>query len=180
MKKYIVTLTKEERETVGEIAAKGKHKSQKIINSLILLGTDEGKFQEKRSTNKEIARVLKISMKKILKLKWVILLLGLMLASASHAGVILNIYPDAIQDKDGSDGAAPFVNDNIEFFYPSTPADPTNVNNRLDGATLNPVMDGPTLLYYQYENMELDGGSLGVRFWKGSIHSRGFSACMKL
>jgi len=42
MKKYIVTLTEDERETLGILASRGKHKSQKIINSLILLGCDEG------------------------------------------------------------------------------------------------------------------------------------------
>ena len=65
MKKYIVTLTEGERETLGALTSKGKHKSQKIINSLILLGCDKGEFQKERSPNKEIARVLKISMKKI-------------------------------------------------------------------------------------------------------------------
>jgi transposase len=65
MKKYIVTLTEGERETLGALTSKGKHKSQKIINALILLGCDEGEFQKERSPNKEIARVLKISMKKI-------------------------------------------------------------------------------------------------------------------
>ena len=69
MKKYIVTLTVDERKKLTEIATKGKHKSQKVINSLILLGCDEGKFQNKRSPNKEIARVLKISMKKIDRVK---------------------------------------------------------------------------------------------------------------
>ena len=69
MKKYIVTLTVDERKKLTEIASKGKHKSQKVINSLILLGCDEGKFQKKRSPNKEIARVLKISMKKIDRVK---------------------------------------------------------------------------------------------------------------
>jgi hypothetical protein len=69
MKKYIVTLTVDERKKLTEIASKGKHKSQKVINSLILLGCDEGKFQNKRSPNKEIARVLKISMKKIDRVK---------------------------------------------------------------------------------------------------------------
>jgi hypothetical protein len=38
MKKHIVTLTKEEREALGELPSKGKHKSQKIIDALILLG----------------------------------------------------------------------------------------------------------------------------------------------
>jgi len=69
MKKYIVTLTKEERETLGTLATRGKHRSQKILNALILLGCDEGKNQSKRSTNDDMARVLNISMKKIDRVK---------------------------------------------------------------------------------------------------------------
>ncbi len=69
MKKYIVTLTKEEREILSDLASKGKHKSQKILNALILLDCDVGEFQTSRSTNEEIARVLNISMKKIDRVK---------------------------------------------------------------------------------------------------------------
>jgi transposase len=69
MRKYIVTLTEDERENLGRFTYRGKHKSQKIINSLILLACDEGEFQKKRSTNKEIARILNISMKKIDRVK---------------------------------------------------------------------------------------------------------------
>jgi DNA-binding MarR family transcriptional regulator len=69
MKKYIVTLTADERKKLTEITSKGKHKSQKVINALILLGCDEGEFQKKRFSNKEIARVLNISMKKIDRVK---------------------------------------------------------------------------------------------------------------
>jgi len=69
MKKYIVTLTKDERETLAALTSKGKHKSQKILNALILLGCDEGEYQTKRSTNDEIARILNISMKKIDRVK---------------------------------------------------------------------------------------------------------------
>ncbi|MCP3872451.1 MAG: IS630 family transposase [Desulfobacteraceae bacterium] len=65
MKKFTVTLTKDERKNLKQITVKGKHKSQKVINALILLGCDEGEYQEKRSTNEEISRVLKISMRKI-------------------------------------------------------------------------------------------------------------------
>ena len=36
MKKYIVTLTEEERKTLSDIASKGKQRSQKILNALIL------------------------------------------------------------------------------------------------------------------------------------------------
>jgi hypothetical protein len=69
MKKYTVTLTQAERNNLKKIVSKGKHKSQKVINALILLGCDEGKFQEKRSTNEEISRVLKIGMRKIDRIK---------------------------------------------------------------------------------------------------------------
>ena len=69
MKKYTVTLTKDEHEFLGKLASKGKHKSQKILNALILLGCDMSEYQTKRSTNEEIARVLKISMKKIDRVK---------------------------------------------------------------------------------------------------------------
>lgn len=69
MKKYIVTLTEEERKILGELTSNGEHKSQKILDALILLGCDEGGFQTKRSTNKEIARVLNTSMRKIDRVK---------------------------------------------------------------------------------------------------------------
>lgn len=69
MKKYIVTLTEEEREALEGLTSKGKHKTQKILDALILLGCDEGQFQTKRSTNEEIARVLNTSMRKIDRVK---------------------------------------------------------------------------------------------------------------
>ncbi len=69
MKKYIVTLSKDEREALGALTSKGKHKSQQVLNALILLGCDEGEYQMKRSTNEEIAGVLDISMKKIDRVK---------------------------------------------------------------------------------------------------------------
>ena len=69
MKKYTVTLTEEERGALIKLSSKGKHRSQKILNALILLGCDEGEFQTTRSKNEEISRVLKISMKKIDRVK---------------------------------------------------------------------------------------------------------------
>jgi len=64
-----VTLAEDEREALGELTSKGKHKSQKILDALILLRCDEGGFQTKRSTNEEIARVLNTSMRKIDRVK---------------------------------------------------------------------------------------------------------------
>jgi transposase len=69
MKKYIVALSEDERNTLVDLASKGKQRSQKILDALILLGCDEGDFQIERSTNKEIARVLNISMRKIDRVK---------------------------------------------------------------------------------------------------------------
>ena len=69
MKKYIVTLTNDERRELIGLTSKGKHRSQKILNALILLACDEGEFQKKRSNNREIAKVLNISMKKIDRIK---------------------------------------------------------------------------------------------------------------
>ena len=69
MKKYIVTLTEDERKRLMGITSRGKHRSQKVINSLILLGCDEGEYQTTRSPNKDMSRVLNISMKKIDRVK---------------------------------------------------------------------------------------------------------------
>ena len=69
MKKYIVKLSKDEREDLRDITSKGKHKSQQILNAQILLGCDEGEFQTERSTNEEIARILGTSMRKIDRVK---------------------------------------------------------------------------------------------------------------
>ena len=69
MKKYKVTLSKEEREELMFIASKGNHRSQKVLNALIRLGCDEGEFQERKSKNEEIATVLNISMRKIDRVK---------------------------------------------------------------------------------------------------------------
>ena len=69
MKKYFVTLNEDERTHLEELISKGKHRSQKVLNALILLGCDEGEFQTQRSTNEELARVLNVSMRKIDRLK---------------------------------------------------------------------------------------------------------------
>jgi hypothetical protein len=69
MKKCTVTLTKDERESLDALTSKGKHKSQKILNALILLGCDVGEYQVKRSTNEAMSHVLNISMRKIDRVK---------------------------------------------------------------------------------------------------------------
>jgi hypothetical protein len=86
MKKYIVALTEDERDTLGVLASKGEHKSQKVLNALILLGCDVGRYQMKRSTNEGMARVLNISMKKIDRVKKRFVMEGLDVALNGRKG----------------------------------------------------------------------------------------------
>lgn len=69
MKKFIVTLIEDERKSLTELTSKGKYMSQKILNALTLLACDEGEYQQKRSKNEEIARILNTSMRKIDRVK---------------------------------------------------------------------------------------------------------------
>ena len=69
MKKYKVTLTEEERSELKTLTSKGSHRSQKVLNALILLNCDEGEFQDARSINEVVSSVLQVSMKKIDRVK---------------------------------------------------------------------------------------------------------------
>ena len=69
MKKYKVTLNREERDELEAIINKGNHKSKKVINALILLNCDEGKFQKQRMKNEDVSKVLQIGMRKIDRVK---------------------------------------------------------------------------------------------------------------
>ena len=86
MKKFIVTLTEEERDMLTELTSKGKHRSQKILNGLILLACDESEHQWKRSKNEEISRVLNTSMRKIDRVKKRFVLDGLDVALHGRKG----------------------------------------------------------------------------------------------
>ena len=67
--KYKVTLTEKERQMLEEVATRGRHSSQKMLNALILLRCDEGSEQKRKMTNQAIADVLPVSMKKIDRVK---------------------------------------------------------------------------------------------------------------
>ena len=69
MKRYTVSLSSGKKEELTELTSKGKHRSQKILNSLILLSCDKGKSHKKPSINEEISHVLNVSMKKIDRVK---------------------------------------------------------------------------------------------------------------
>ena len=67
--RYKVTLTRQERQMLGEITTRGRHSSQKMLNALILLRCDEGQYQKGKMTNQAIADLLPVSMKKIDRVK---------------------------------------------------------------------------------------------------------------
>ena len=69
MKRYVVTLDEAEREGLKAITNKGSHRSQKVINALILLNCDQGTFNERQATGEAIAEILRISMRKVDRVK---------------------------------------------------------------------------------------------------------------
>ena len=77
MAKYKVTLTADERAELEQIIRKGTHRSQKVLNALILLNCDQGPHQDRPIRNEEAARVLKVSMRKIDRVKKRFVLEGL-------------------------------------------------------------------------------------------------------
>lgn len=66
------------------LTAKGSHRSQKVINALILLNCDEGACQPQRMKNEEIAAVLRISMRKIDRVKGRFVEGGMEIALTGH------------------------------------------------------------------------------------------------
>jgi len=69
MRKYKVALAKEERNVLEDIVQKGNHRSQKVVNALVLLNCDQGGFQTRPMKNEDVAAVLRISMRKIDRVK---------------------------------------------------------------------------------------------------------------
>lgn len=69
MKLYKVTLLAGEREELEAITRKGSHQSQKVINALIVLNCDEGEFNNHRVRGEDVANILRISMRKVDRVK---------------------------------------------------------------------------------------------------------------
>ena len=69
MKRYLVELEAGEREALEAITRKGSHRSQKVVNALVLLNCDAGEFNERRATGREIAGVLRISARRVDRVK---------------------------------------------------------------------------------------------------------------
>lgn len=84
MRKYKVTLEKGERAELEAVAQKGNHKSQKVLNALVLLNCDQGQFQDHPMKNEDISAVLRISMRKIDRVKKRFVEEGLATALTGH------------------------------------------------------------------------------------------------
>lgn len=68
--RYRVTLTYDERAQLMQIIKKGGHKSQKVRRALILLNCDQGEYgEQERSTNEEIANMLKVGLRTVERVK---------------------------------------------------------------------------------------------------------------
>ena len=86
MNKYKVTLSAEERDYLIDITKKGVHRSQKVVNALILLGCNKGQTQDKPQTNEAVSAVLKVSMRKIDRVKKRFVEEGLDISLNGHKG----------------------------------------------------------------------------------------------
>ncbi|EAR22287.1 Transposase [Nitrococcus mobilis Nb-231] len=69
VKKYKVTLQAEERQSLEAMTQKGSHQSRKVINALILLNCDEGEFNQRRLRGEDVAEVLKVSLRRLDRVK---------------------------------------------------------------------------------------------------------------
>ena len=69
MKRYRVTLEEDERQELEQNTRKGSHQSQKVINALVLLNCDEGASNLHRPTGEEVAEILRMSQRKIDRVK---------------------------------------------------------------------------------------------------------------
>ena len=69
MTRYLVELEAEERETLKAITRKGSHRSLKVINALLPLNCDKGEFNDRRASGGEIANVLRISARRVDRIK---------------------------------------------------------------------------------------------------------------
>jgi hypothetical protein len=87
METYKVTLNEEEHDKLRAITSTGAHRTQKILNALILLNCDEGEHGEGKTTNEKIAGVLKVSMKKIDRVKKRFVEEGLDVALGGHKSI---------------------------------------------------------------------------------------------
>lgn len=101
MKRYVVTLAAAERDELSGITAKGSHRSQKVINALILLNCDEGAFNECQVTGEDIAGVLRISLRKVDRVKKRFVEEGLEAALGGRQGC----RPSHVRKADGEFGA---------------------------------------------------------------------------
>lgn len=86
MKRYKVTLRQEERENLEAITQKGSHQSQRVVNALVLLNCDEGEFNEHRSKGIDVSNVLRISMRRVDRVKKRFVEDGLEAALGSNQG----------------------------------------------------------------------------------------------
>ena len=58
MRKYKVTVRRRNERSWKRIVQKGNHRSQKVLNALVPLNCDEGRFQDHPVKNEDVAAVL--------------------------------------------------------------------------------------------------------------------------
>lgn len=69
MEYYVVSLEEQERAALEAITRKGSHRSQKVVNALILLNCDAGACNPRKASGEAIAGILRISLRRVDRVK---------------------------------------------------------------------------------------------------------------
>ena len=69
MEYYVVSLEEQERAALEAITRKGSHRSQKVINALVLLNCDASTRNPRKASGEAIAGILRISLRRVDRVK---------------------------------------------------------------------------------------------------------------
>ena len=86
MNRYKVTLESEERHALEAMTRKGSHQSIKVVNALVLLNCDQGPSNPDRRKGEDVADILRISLRRIDRVKKRFVEDGLDVALGSRQG----------------------------------------------------------------------------------------------
>jgi len=84
--RYKVTLESEERHALEAMTRKGSHQSIKVVNALVLLNCDQGPSNPDRRKGEDVADILRISLRRIDRVKKRFVEDGLDVALGSRQG----------------------------------------------------------------------------------------------
>jgi hypothetical protein len=106
---------------------------------------------------------------------WAVLIVCCFAGTSFGAGIVLKLDNSTLTNQGGSSFAPTYTGPgsagtaNIEFFPGGVPSDPTSTSGRNDSFSYT-LLSGPI---YQYDNLNINGGSVSIRSWSGTPRTQG-------